>query len=104
MVLRPGADASSPDPSTGAHWTSDRLIGSRLLSASDSRPETSIQPTSRHSSVSPSNEMPRWPAPAALAGALPAGPPAAPDGLSRDLFRFRKSNGTSFLRGPAVGP
>ena len=53
--LSPGAGASGSEPSIGAHCTSTIAIGSRLLSASDSRPSTSIRPTRRQSSVSPSN-------------------------------------------------
>src|SRR5688572_24699479 len=90
IVLSPGAGARASEPSSGAQLTSDRTIGSRRLTTSDSRPSICIVPTSRHSSVIPSNWIPRSCAPAE----------ESPDALAwpASFLRLRKSNGTLLLR------
>src|SRR4051794_25064302 len=86
--LSPGAGASASESSIGAQVTSTIAIGSRLFSASDMRPWIIIRPTRRHSSVRPSNASPSSTGADGVAAAAPSGA----------FFRFRKSNGTSFLR------
>src|SRR5688572_5534733 len=93
----PAASTRGSEPSTGAHWTPEISIASRLLSASDSRPATSIRPTMRHSSVRPSNGMPRAPD-------VPVAVGVAAAGVGSPFLRFRKSKGTSVLGRPTAVP
>src|SRR5688572_1469118 len=96
IALRPDAGASSPDPSTGAHCTSEIVTASRLLRASDSLAAMCISPTIRHSSVRPSKGTRRRPdSPTAASGA----PGSAPS-----FLRLRKSNGTSVLARAGIRP
>src|SRR5664279_4749558 len=106
MLRNPGTRLNGSDPSRGAQLTSLIAIASRRFRASDSRPLTAITPTSRHSSVRPSKEMPSaetgagtsaWPA-AAMAGEAAPGPATA-GALSS---RLPKPKGTRLLLGRAA--
>src|SRR5215212_2273581 len=89
----PGAGENSPEPSIGAHWTSLISIASRLFSASDKRPSTCIRPTSRHSSVRPSNATPDL----TFADCLSAAAPSAGLPFPGAFLRRRKLSGTLLL-------